>query len=337
MVEESSTTGSCWIKERWYRIGVKQRKEQWEPWLSSGNKTSEQRSSNGSTQLLIAMIKPHKPVSSSTVGRWLKTVLKNAGIDKSIFKAHSVRSAATSSASEAGVTTATIFDAGQPKTVFQRFYYKPKHNTTFGHAVLSQLSTTDRKATNSRWYGDRAFWNIITEWLRPSSGRQTLIMYTPTVPGRLAFCAAYNIRSGQQLFGRSSSEQSDPRLEYACPVWSGGNTSKLVKLQELFCRRHQIVLPQFQQRFDYHTSVLFYKIKSNLAPPYLTELLPQLSSHCGYNFRKNLYPVPAVKKSSTLTSFFPRSINLWNSLPSVIQSSTSLPKFKAVLRAYLKV
>ena len=124
---------------------------------------------------------------------------------------------------------------------------------------------------------------------------------------------------------------------YACPVWSGGNTSKLVKLQELFCCRHQIVLPQLQQRFDYHTLVLFFKIKSNLAPPYLTELLPQLSSHCGYNFRKNLYPVPAVKKSSTLTSFFPRSIILWNSLPSDIQSSTSLPKFKAVLRAYLKV
>ena len=63
-----------------------------------------------------------------------------------------------------------------------------------------------------------------------------------------------------------------PRLEYACPVWSGGNTSKLVKLQELFCRRHQIVFPQLQQRFDYHTLVFFFKIKSNLAPPYLTEL-----------------------------------------------------------------
>ena len=115
-------------------------------------RTSEIRSSNGSTQLLIAMIKPHKPFSSSTVARWLKTVLNNAGIDTSIFKAHSVRSAATSSASEAGVTTATILDAADwaTETMFQRFYYKPKHNTTFGHAVLSQLSTTDRRATNSR-------------------------------------------------------------------------------------------------------------------------------------------------------------------------------------------
>ena len=96
------------------------------------------------------MIKPHKPVSSSTVARWLKTVLNNAGIDASIFKAHSVRSAATSSASEAEVTIATILDAAAwaTETVFQRFYNKPKHDTTFGHAVLSQLSTTDRPAAN---------------------------------------------------------------------------------------------------------------------------------------------------------------------------------------------
>ena len=128
-----------------------------------------------------------------------------------------------------------------------------------------------------------------------------------------------------------------PRLEYACPVWSGGNTGKLIKLQELFCRRHQIVLPPLQRRFEYHTLVLFFKIKSNLAPRYLTALLPPPSSNCGYNFRKNLYPVPTLKKSSTLTSFFPRSLILWNSLPLDIQRSASLPKFKTLLRSYLQV
>ena len=115
-------------------------------------RTLDKRSSNGSTQLLLAMIRPHKPVASSTVARWLKTALSNAGIDTSIFKAHSVRSAAASSASEAGVTTATILDAADwaTETTFQRFYYKPKHNSAFGQAVLSQLSTTGKKATNSR-------------------------------------------------------------------------------------------------------------------------------------------------------------------------------------------
>ena len=90
-------------------------------------RTTDKRSPNGSTQLLIAMIRPHKPVSSSTVARWLKTVLNNAGIDTSIFKAHSVRSAACSSASEAGVTTATILDAAdwQQKPSFRGFTTSP--------------------------------------------------------------------------------------------------------------------------------------------------------------------------------------------------------------------
>ena len=86
-----------------------------------------------------------------------------------------------------------------------------------------------------------------------------------------------------------------PQLEYACPVWSGGNTSKLVKLQELFWRRHQNVLPQLQQRFDYHTLVLFFKIKSNLAPPYLTEILPQLFPLWLY-FSKKSASCPCCKK-----------------------------------------
>ena len=42
-------------------------------------RTTDERSPNGSTPLLIAMIRPHKPVSSSTVAPWLKTVLKARG------------------------------------------------------------------------------------------------------------------------------------------------------------------------------------------------------------------------------------------------------------------
>ena len=58
-----------------------------------------------------------------------------------------------------------------------------------------------------------------------------------------------------------------PILEYTCPVWCGGPIAKLVKLQESFCRRHHVTLPPVKKRFDYHTLILFYKIKSNLAPP----------------------------------------------------------------------
>ena len=46
-------------------------------------------------QLFIAIIKPHLPVASCTIARWLKKVISNSGIDTNVFKAHSVRSANT--------------------------------------------------------------------------------------------------------------------------------------------------------------------------------------------------------------------------------------------------
>ena len=61
--------------------------------------------------LFLATIKPHKAVASSTIERSLKTIMERAGIDTSIFKAHSVRSASVSTAASAGITTADILKA----------------------------------------------------------------------------------------------------------------------------------------------------------------------------------------------------------------------------------
>ena len=44
-----------------------------------------------------------------------------------------------------------------------------------------------------------------------------------------------------------------PKLEYACPVWCGGPTQKLIKMHAKFCRRNGTALPSLQTRFDYHT------------------------------------------------------------------------------------
>ena len=57
------------------------------------------------TRLLLSKIRPHKPVTSSTVARWLKSLLELAGVDTSIFSAHSTRGASASMASRMGVTT----------------------------------------------------------------------------------------------------------------------------------------------------------------------------------------------------------------------------------------
>ena len=122
------------------------------------------------------------------------------------------------------------------------------------------------------------------------------------------------------------------------PKYSGGPTQSLQRLQDSFCKRHRIRLPPLQTLFDYHSLVLLYKMRWSLAPPYLCTLLPQRASiTTGYSFRKSGYPVPATRKSSTLSNFVPRSIVLWNALPKEIQESKTLIKFKTRLRTHLHI
>ena len=101
---------------------------------------SHTKHSEAPTQLFFwGVTKPHKPVSSSTIPRWLKTLLGKAGINTDIFKAHSVRSASTLAAVVAGITTNDILKAADwsSEMVFQRLYHKPTGNNPFGTAVLS--------------------------------------------------------------------------------------------------------------------------------------------------------------------------------------------------------
>ena len=76
------------------------------------------------------------------------------------------------------------------------------------------------------------------------------------------------------------------------------------RLQDSFAKRLGLKLPPLKNRFNYHTLVLFYKIRQNLAPKYLCTLVPNLSSTTsGYSFRKFSYPVPLSKSSKTLSTF----------------------------------
>ena len=47
----------------------------------------------GKDKLLLSYVKPHSPISSCSVARWIVTLLKLAGIDTDTFKSDSVRSA----------------------------------------------------------------------------------------------------------------------------------------------------------------------------------------------------------------------------------------------------
>ena len=57
----------------------------------------------GETQLLLCHTMPYGAPSKDTIGRLIKTVMMQAGIDTSVFKPHSTRSAATSAAKAAKV------------------------------------------------------------------------------------------------------------------------------------------------------------------------------------------------------------------------------------------
>jgi hypothetical protein len=90
-------------------------------------------------KLFLSYIHPHNPVTSSTLARWIKNILQLAGIDTSIFTAHSFRGASTSEALNQGISIPEILSMASwsRSSTFQKFYYRPQFNSSPGKAVLS--------------------------------------------------------------------------------------------------------------------------------------------------------------------------------------------------------
>lgn len=68
---------------------------------------------NSTTEFFISHGKPHHPISKDTLARWVKDVMREAGIDVSVFKPHSTRAASTSKAYALGVPLSDILKQGQ--------------------------------------------------------------------------------------------------------------------------------------------------------------------------------------------------------------------------------
>lgn len=58
--------------------------------------------------LILSLVKPHHPMSTSSIARWLKETIRKAGITN--FTAHSIRSASTSKDKRMGLSTKDIID-----------------------------------------------------------------------------------------------------------------------------------------------------------------------------------------------------------------------------------
>lgn len=98
-------------------------------------------------RLLLSFQKPHKPVTKTTVSRWLTEIMSHAGINTKVFKPHSIRAASCSKAKEKSTAIADIIEtAGWSNArTFAKFYDKPIQDITarpcaqnsFANAVLS--------------------------------------------------------------------------------------------------------------------------------------------------------------------------------------------------------
>ena len=104
---------------------------------------------NGANQLLLSYVKPHKPVCEDSISRWLKTVLRQSGVDITQFSAHSTRSASTSKVQkmEGGTSIESILSsAGWARdSTFRKFYCRDFYSTSetvFSTAVLSKITDT---------------------------------------------------------------------------------------------------------------------------------------------------------------------------------------------------
>ena len=90
-------------------------------------------------QLLISYIKPHKAVSCETISKWVKKFMAAAGIDTSIYKSHTTRSASTSSLAGKQSDIQDIMNAAgwTKEETFQKFYKRDIFSPfNFGRALL---------------------------------------------------------------------------------------------------------------------------------------------------------------------------------------------------------
>lgn len=95
---------------------------------------------NDLKELILTYKKPYKQASTQSIGRWIKSTLKEAGIDTEIFSSHSTRHASTSAALRAGMTVDAIRKCAgwsENSAIFAQYYNRPLLNTsTISNVIL---------------------------------------------------------------------------------------------------------------------------------------------------------------------------------------------------------
>lgn len=135
-------------------------------------------------------------------------------------------------------------------------------------------------------------------------------------------------------------------IEYASSVWDSCTQNETNQLESIQIDAARIVtgLPRYcsidrlfvevgwlslQKRREIKKLILMYKIFNNLAPVYLTELLPPTVGHFQHHFLRNNFNIHNFRPRTAIfaNSYFPSTINLWNELDQDIRSSGSIGQF----------
>ena len=104
------------------------------------SRTAEIRDKNTGS-IFISTRPPFQEATTTTIARWTKETLANAGIDISLFKAHSVGGATTSKMSDLRIPIQDIMKkaAWKNESIFQKFYKKTLLPVDVSHHVLSSF------------------------------------------------------------------------------------------------------------------------------------------------------------------------------------------------------
>ncbi|KAM8930673.1 uncharacterized protein RCH25_006588 [Pelodytes ibericus] len=90
-------------------------------------------------ELFLALRRPHSPISTTSLARWIKWVLTEAGVDTAVFTPHSTRGAMASKAFTLGCRLEDLLKAADwsRESTFKEFYFRvPEHFTS---SVIDQL------------------------------------------------------------------------------------------------------------------------------------------------------------------------------------------------------
>ena len=141
-----------------------------------------------------------------------------------------------------------------------------------------------------------------------------------------------------------------PQLEYAAPIWHPYHDTQIAQVEKMqrtaarwTCRRwrntssvgdmlDELEWPSLEARREQSSLIFFYKIHSETVSldkdKYLTPAPNIRSTRATREFQYTRY---LAYSKALKNSFFPRTIPVWNSLPSSVVSSKTPEEFKALI------